>query len=62
VARSVERLDQMAQQAVHTVDGVRAAARRVVREALANAAGALAVLREGVQWIRPMREKGRNEP
>lgn len=66
VAHSVERLDRMAQRAVHTVDGVREAARRVVRDAVlpvvANAAGVLAALREGIQWIRPIRDQRRDEP
>jgi uncharacterized protein YoxC len=67
LATSVDRLDRFAATTARTVEGVREMALAVAREMLmpsvANAAGILAMLREGMQWLRPRRDdKRREEP
>jgi uncharacterized protein YoxC len=57
LAISANRLDRFATAATRTVEGVRDLALQVARDMLlpsvSNAAGVIAVLREGMQWIRP---------
>lgn len=65
VAASASRLDRFATTATRTVEGVRDVALQVAREMLlpsvSNAAGILAVVREGMQWFRLRRDnRGRD--
>ncbi len=65
LAGSIERLDRFVDTAARTAENVRESARQmaqdVIMPSVATAAGVLAALREGIQWIRPKREKGRDE-
>jgi uncharacterized protein YoxC len=65
VAASVERLDKLVDTAARTVENVRDSARQmaedVIMPSVATAAGVFAALREGIQWIRPRPEKGRDD-
>lgn len=61
LAESVDRLGRYAETAVHTFEGMGETARRMARDVImpsvARAAGLLAAVREGMQWVRPRREK-----
>lgn len=61
LADSVDRLDRFAVTTTRTMEGLRDVALQVARDMLvpsvANAAGLFAVLREGMQWIRPRRQQ-----
>jgi uncharacterized protein YoxC len=64
LAASVERLEQMSTSAVRRVDGVLdtigRTARDVLLPSLASVAGVVSVLREGVEWVRPRRDRRRD--
>ncbi len=65
LAASMDRLGRFVETAAHTVEGMHDAARQVAQDvvipSVARAAGLLAVLREGMQWVRPRRDRGRDE-
>jgi uncharacterized protein YoxC len=65
VAASVERLDKLVDTAARTVENVRDSARQmaedVIMPSVATAAGVFAALREGMQWIRPKSDTGRDD-
>lgn len=62
-AKSLERVERFLNTAVDTVEKTRDTARQMAREylmpSMANAAGVLALIREGAELIRPKRERGR---
>ncbi|HYM70910.1 MAG TPA: hypothetical protein VEZ44_15035 [bacterium] len=64
LAASVERLEKLSTSAVRSVDGVLEtighAARDVVLPSLASVAGFVSVLREGMEWVRPRRDRRRD--
>lgn len=61
LAETVERMDRVTAAAARTIELAGAAMRHmaadVVAPSVANAAGLLAVLREGIQWVWPRRER-----
>lgn len=65
VAASVERVDRLVDSAARTVESVRDSARQMAEEvimpSMATAAGVFAALREGIQWIRPRSDRGRDD-
>jgi uncharacterized protein YoxC len=65
VAASVERVDRLVDSAARTVESVRDSARQMAEEfimpSMATAAGVFAALREGIQWIRPRSDRGRED-
>ncbi len=65
IAASMERLGRFAESAAETVEGVRDTARQmtqdVIMPSVARAVGVLSALREGMQWVRPRHDKGRDE-
>lgn len=64
-AKSLERVEKFLNNAVDTVEKTRETARQMAREfvlpSVANAAGVLALIREGAELIRPKRERGRGQ-
>jgi uncharacterized protein YoxC len=64
-AKSLERVERFLNTAVDTVEKTRDTARQMAREfflpSMANAAGVLALIREGAELIRPKRERGRGQ-
>jgi uncharacterized protein YoxC len=64
-AKSLERVERFLNNAVDTVEKTRETARQMAREfvlpSVANAAGVLALIREGAELIRPKRERGRGQ-
>lgn len=64
-AKSLERVERVLNNAVDTVEKTRDTARQMAREyllpSMANAAGVLALIREGAELIRPRRERGRGQ-
>ncbi len=64
LSASIERLDRFMNSTARTVEGVQTSARQmaeqIIMPSVATAAGVLSVLRESMQWIRPRREKGRD--
>lgn len=65
LAKSLERFERFVNTAVDTVEKTRDTARQMAREfivpSMANAAGVLALIREGAELIRPKRERGRGQ-
>ncbi len=61
LAETVERLDRVTAAATRTIELAGAAMRHMaadlVAPSVANAAGLLAVVREGIQWVWPRRER-----
>jgi uncharacterized protein YoxC len=64
LAASVERLEKLSTTAVHSMNGVLEtvgrAARDVILPSLASVAGVVSMLREGVDWVRPRRDRRRD--
>jgi uncharacterized protein YoxC len=61
VSERLARLDRVITSAADVLEGLRGALRQtrnVFMPSVANAAGVLAALREGVQWVRPRRDGG----
>ena len=63
LTETVERMDRLTAAATRTVELAGVALRHVtadvVAPSVANAAGLLAAVREGIQWVGPRRERGR---
>ena len=64
LAETVERMDRVTAAATRTIELAAAVMRHmaadVVAPSVANAAGLLAVVREGIQWVWPRRERRAN--
>ncbi|HEX4836609.1 MAG TPA: hypothetical protein VFW01_09760 [bacterium] len=65
LAKSLERFEKFINTAVDTMEKTRDTARQMTRDyilpSMANAAGVLALIREGAELIRPRRERGRGQ-
>lgn len=65
LTQTIGRLDQMAERSLETVEQIgtimRQTARDVLAPSMAGAAGVLAALREGIQWVWPRRDRGRDD-
>ncbi len=65
LAKSFERFEKFINTAVDTMEKTRDTARQMTRDyilpSMANAAGVLALIREGAELIRPRRERGRGQ-
>ena len=57
LTETVERMDRLTAAATRTIEVAGAAMRRVAVPSVANAAGLLAAVREGIQWVWPRRER-----
>ncbi len=57
VAAAMDRLGRLAGEAAQAVEHVR----DVIMPSVTSAAGVFAALREGMQWMRPSRNRGRDE-
>jgi uncharacterized protein YoxC len=65
LGKSLERFEKFVNTAVDTMEKTRDTARQMTRDyilpSMANAAGVLALIREGAELIRPRRERGRGQ-
>jgi len=66
LAAALDHVVRFAETAARTVEGMRDTTRQMTRDVImpsvASAAGLFAALWEGVQWMRPRRDKGRDGP
>ncbi|HXX37501.1 MAG TPA: DUF948 domain-containing protein [bacterium] len=60
LAASVERLERLSSSTVRIVDGALEKVGHMVMPSLANIAGLVSVLREGMEWARPRRDRRRD--